>query len=104
MVNNVKFLNIVIYILYDDVVRISAPVTVIRIVCSNCAAGPPSAVTTVHLSGHVTNSVVPMVRIGSVQKGTNQFIKEYNNAFHQVLYRESSPSVKVCPSIIYSSS
>lgn len=61
------------YIVHD-VVRISAPDPVIRIVCSNCAAGPPSAVKIVHLSGHVTNSVVPMVRIGSARV---KVIKEY---------------------------
>lgn len=70
-------------------VRISALVVVIRIVCSNCAAGPPSAVTIVHLSGHITNSVVPIVRIGSVQKGTNHFVRKYN-VIHQIFYIENN--------------
>ena len=34
-------------------------------VCSNCAAGLPSAVTAVQLSGHVMESMLPIVRIGS---------------------------------------
>jgi len=38
-------------------------------VCSNCAAGLPSAVKVVQLSGHVMHSVLPIVSIGSVEKG-----------------------------------
>jgi len=34
-------------------------------VCSNCAAGLPSVVTVVQLSGHVMQSVLPIERIGS---------------------------------------
>lgn len=53
---------------YQHVVKISAPVLVIRIVCSNCAAGLPSAVRVVQLSGHVTHSMLPIVRMGSAIK------------------------------------
>jgi len=34
-------------------------------VCSNCAAGLPSAVSVVQLSGHVMESMLPIERIGS---------------------------------------
>lgn len=50
---------------YSYFVKISAPVLVIKIVCSNCAAGRPSLVTVVQLSSHVILSMVPSVRTGS---------------------------------------
>lgn len=48
-------------------VKTSAPVLVIKIVCSNCAARLPSAVTVVHPSSQVMLSMLPMVRMGSVK-------------------------------------
>lgn len=50
---------------HQHVVKISAPVLVIKRVCSNCAAGLPSSVTVVQLSGHVMELMLPNVRIGS---------------------------------------
>ncbi|KAB1221123.1 Sodium/hydrogen exchanger 7 [Morella rubra] len=41
------------------VVKISAPVLVIKMECSNCAAGLPSADTAVQLSGQVMQSMLP---------------------------------------------
>lgn len=51
--------------LVNHLVKISAPVFVIKMVCSNCAAGLPSSVTAVQLSPHVMQSMLPIVRIGS---------------------------------------
>lgn len=56
-------------------VKISAPVRVIRMVCSNCAAGPRSAVRVVQLSGHVIHSMLPIVRMGSASMISNQYGK-----------------------------
>lgn len=53
---------------FQHFVKISAPFRVIKIVCSNCAARLPSAVSMVQLSGHDIHSVVPIVRIGSATK------------------------------------
>lgn len=50
---------------FQYLVKTSAPVLVIKMVCSNCAAGLPSAVKVVQLSDHVIHSVLPIVRIGS---------------------------------------
>lgn len=50
---------------HQHLVKISAPVLVIKMVCSNCAAGLPSAVSVVQLSGHVMESMLPNVSIGS---------------------------------------
>mmetsp|Transcript_46110 Transcript_46110/g.96832 ORF Transcript_46110/g.96832 Transcript_46110/m.96832 type:complete len:90 (-) Transcript_46110:415-684(-) len=47
-------------------VKISTPVSVINTVCSNCAARPPSCVTTVQLSDHSWHSALPSVIIGSM--------------------------------------
>jgi hypothetical protein len=49
-------------------VSTSAPSGVMRMVCSYCAASPPSAVTTVHLSFHSTKRGLPSVKIGSMVK------------------------------------
>lgn len=46
-------------------VNISAPSSVIRIVCSNCADRLPSSVTTVQLSSHIIGLMLPIVSIGS---------------------------------------
>lgn len=39
---------------------VRSPVSVMSSVCSNCADGRPSAVTAVHLSGHVTGTLLPL--------------------------------------------
>lgn len=57
------------------VVKISAPTLVIKMECSNCAAGLPSAVTAVQLSGHVIQSMLPSVRIGSAVRQEETFNK-----------------------------
>lgn len=49
-------------------VSISTPVSVMRTVCSNCAALPPSRVTTVQSSDHSSQSGLPSVIIGSIVK------------------------------------
>jgi hypothetical protein len=49
-------------------VRISAPVSVTRRVCSNWALRRRSAVTTVHPSSHISQSGVPRLSIGSMVK------------------------------------
>lgn len=46
-------------------VSISAPFSVIRMVCSNCAERLPSSVTTVQLSSHIIGLMLPIVSIGS---------------------------------------
>lgn len=65
--------NIVINI-NQHFVKISAPVLVIKMVCSNCAAGLPSAVKVVQLSGHVTHLIPPIVRIGSATRYLKQIV------------------------------
>ena len=47
-------------------VRISAPLSVTRMVCSNCADRLPSAVTTVQPSSHISHSWVPRLSMGSM--------------------------------------
>ena len=47
-------------------VRISAPESVTRMVCSNCAERRRSLVTTVHPSSHMSHSGVPRLSIGSM--------------------------------------
>ena len=49
-------------------VRISAPSSVMRTVCSNCAERSPSSDTTVQPSSHMAHSVEPRVRIGSAAR------------------------------------
>lgn len=49
----------------QHLVNISAPFSVMRIVFSNCADKLPSDVTAVQLSDHITESVLPIVSIGS---------------------------------------
>ena len=49
-------------------VRISLPLSVTRIVCSNCADLPPSRLTTVQPSSHICHSGVPRLSIGSIVK------------------------------------
>ena len=67
--------TIFIKIEFQYVVKISAPVLVIKMECSNCAAALPSAVTVVQLSGHVIHSILPSVRIGSAVKREETLIK-----------------------------
>lgn len=55
----------IITLLIQACVKISAPLLVIKIECSNCAAGLPSSVRVVQLSAQVTHSMLPSVRIGS---------------------------------------
>ena len=47
-------------------VRISLPLSVMRMVCSNCAERFRSLVTTVQPSSHISHSCVPRLSIGSM--------------------------------------
>lgn len=70
-------------------VKISHPVSFTNKVFSNCADHWPSAVTAVHLSGHISSRHVPIEIIGSIVKQWPAFItpiarfsmkKQYNQS------------------------
>lgn len=54
------------------------------IVCSNCAAGLPSAVKVVQLSSQVMHSVVPSVSIGSARM-VNVFKLQFGGDKYEVV-------------------
>lgn len=73
------------------VVKISAPVLVIKMECSNCAAGLPSADTAVQLSGQVMQSMLPSVRIGSAEQQIQTFKRRFMDQLTSFTSVEKKP-------------